>query len=152
MNESASIYLGEISKILDSLIGQKAIYSQSGGGNGSILLQEFQNGVCIWSWCSYWEIRKYATLIACAEDDITPLVGVVATGAKMMEGKALLGYEIDEDLNLALYFDDYIDYIIFPVKETDITNWKINSKELNVAYELTGDLEIVKSPYYSSDN
>lgn len=153
MKSQIRTYLEEIAEILDSLIGQKAIYSQAGGGNGSNLLQEYQNGDCIWSWCSYWEISQGDKLIANADDDITALVGTVAVGAKMMEEKRLEGYYLGEDLTLGLKFEDDICYFIYPEKEEDedASNWEITSKHLNVVYEVQHDLEIIKSPYYSSD-
>lgn len=145
----------EIIEILKSLIGQKVIYSRAGGGAGSILRQEYQNGVCIWSWSSYWEIIQRAVLIACSDDeDVRPHVGVIATGAKIMESKRLLGFDIDDTLTLALFFEDDIDYIIFPqkYKSMELDNWEITAKKLNVVYELNNNLEIIKRSYRSDDN
>ena len=152
MGDKTIRYMYEIAEILESLIGQKVIYSRGGGGNGSILLQEYQNEYCIWSWCSYWEISQGDKLIADANDDITAVTGTVAAGAMMMEGKCLEGYYLGKDLTLGLKFEDDICYFIYPEKEDeDISNWEINAKGLNVIYKVTKDLEIIKTPYYSSD-
>ena len=142
-------YMYEIAEILESLIGQKVIYSRAGGGNGSILLQKFQNEDRIWSWCSYWEISQRGKLIADANDDIAAVTGTVAVGAMMMEGKCLEEYYLDEDLTLGLKFEDDICYFIYPEKEDeDISNWEINSERQNVAYEVKNDLKILKRPFF----
>lgn len=144
----------QIVETLKSLIGQKVIYSRAGGGAGSILRQEYQDGVCIWSWSSYWEIKQREVMIACADDeDVRPTVGVIAVGAKMMESKRLLGFDIDDALSLALFFEDDIDYIIYPLKYDDIylNNWQITVKKHNIVYCLNNDLKLMTEPYYSSD-
>ena len=154
MEDMTIRYMYEIAEILESLIGQKVIYSRAGGGNGSNLLQKYQNRDCIWSWCSYWEIYQSDKLIADPNDDITAVTGTVAVAAMMMEGKCLEGCCIDEeDLTLELHFEDDIVYVICPEKseDEDMSNWEITSKHLNVVYEVQHDLRILKRPFFGPD-
>ena len=115
------------------------------------MLQEYQKGDCIWSWCSYWEIYQGDKLIADANDDITAVTGTVAVAAMMMEGKCLEGCCIDdEDLSMELYFEDDIVYVIWPEKRDDeyLSNWVVCSERLNVSYKMKNDLEIIQTIYY----
>ena len=64
----------EVVEILKSILGKVVIYSRSGGGNISILLQKYENNVSIWSYY-YWEISQREKLIATSEDDTTAITG-----------------------------------------------------------------------------
>lgn len=73
---------------INLLLGQKVTYSRTGGGAGSILLIKFENDCALWAW-RYWEIIKGNQLIACSEDDDTPITGVMAVAARQLEGTVL---------------------------------------------------------------
>lgn len=141
-------YKSEVTEVLKTLLGKKVIHSRAGGGAGSILLQRYQNGIQIWAW-SYWEISQRETLIATADDDITSIIGIVATGARTMEGKRLLGFQLWPDLTICLYFEDDIDYIIFPAMEKDFLSWEIKDKSNDAVYELNENRKLIKRPYWS---
>lgn len=137
----------EVVEILKTLLGKKVIYSRAGGGNGSILLQSYQNDIHIWAY-SYWEVSRQEKLIATAYDDITPISGTVAVGAKIMEGKYLLGFSLFSDLSIWLFFEDDIDYVIFPQDiEENFLSWEIDVKAKGVVYELNENLKLIVKPY-----
>lgn len=145
----------EIIEVLKSTLGQKVIYSKAGGGAGSILLQKFDNKVSIWS-SYYWTIYQHNEQIATADDDITPNTGPVAMGAKQMLGKHLLGFTLWPDLIIDLYYEDDIEYtiypndfIMFPDEDEDYDNlgWEIWDEPQNRCYELDGNLDLLVSPY-----
>ncbi len=138
----------EVVEILKSILGKVVIYSRSGGGNISILLQKYENNVSIWSYY-YWEISQREKLIATSEDDTTAITGSVALGAKAMEGKRLLGFQLWPDLTLCLYFEDDIDYVIFPQEPGEnFASWSICEPEDDAVYELDENNKLIKRSYW----
>ena len=73
---------------INLLLDQKVKYSRTGGGASSILLIIFEDESAVWAW-RYWEISKGDQLIACSEDDDTPITGVMAVAARQLEGTVL---------------------------------------------------------------
>ena len=65
---------------INLMLDQKVKYSRTGGGASSILLIIFEDESAVWAW-RYWEISKGDQLIACSEDDDTPVTGVMAVAA-----------------------------------------------------------------------
>lgn len=137
----------EVIAVLKSLLGKVVKNSRSGGGNVSILLQIYENDVSIWSYY-YWEISQRERLIATSEDDTTAITGPVAVAAKMMEGKRLLGFQLWWNLTLCLFFEDDIDYVIFPQEsENKYDSWEICEPADDAVYELNKNNKLIKRSY-----
>ena len=112
--------------LLSELIGQQVCYSSCGGGVGSILLLEVKNKNCIWSW-RYWSIYKGDTLLACSEDDATPITGTMAVAAHQLEGSRIKNVTLDEytlDLSVVLDNDCRWDIITMLDKQNTLQNWE----------------------------
>lgn len=151
MENKGHNYKTELVEVLKSLLGEVVTYSRSGGGNCSILLQIYKNDVSIWAY-SYWEISQREKLLATSEDDITPITGAVAVGARTMEGKRLLGFQLWPDFTICLYFEDDIDYVIFTqTPEDDFDSWEVYAGE-NSIYEYNANNKLIKRSDYTPYN
>lgn len=97
----------ELIKTLKKLLGARVTYSRTGGGASSILLLNFSSCLSLWCW-RYWEISQHNILWATSEDDDTPITGVMATAARLLENKTVTGFSLDleNEYQLWLCFDD----------------------------------------------
>ena len=133
--------------------GKKVTYSRTGGGASSILLVIFDNKCAVWAW-RYWEINKGDELIACAEDDDTPVTGVMAVAARLLEGTVMEDLYFDEStLHLGMFFDNGYELWLYPELEDcdefkSLCNWEYQIPTKNLCYEITSQLEIVTRNYY----
>lgn len=129
-------------ELLCSIIGAKVKYSRCGGSVSSIILQYYYDDPLdceLWIWC-YWDIEKYDRVIACSEDDDTPVVGVMATASRGLEEKSVIGFTLYENYVLGLYFSDSSELWICPVEYDeefkDLNNWELLSHVRHYKYKL----------------
>lgn len=139
----------ELIDSLKKMLGAKVIYSRAGGGMSSILLITTDNCLSLWCW-RYWEIRQRNILLATSEDDDTPITGVMAKTASLLENKSIIGVGLDpeNDYQLYLCFDDDLDLILFPEferrKRFKHVNWELVDSEHKCSYIITAQLKLIK--------
>ena len=147
------------SGIIDSLIsdinlilGKRVTYSRTGGGASSILLIKFENECAVWAW-RYWEISKGDQLIACSEDDDTPVTGVMAVAARQLEGTILEDLYLDDTTyKLGMLFDNGHELWLYQELEEreefkSVINWEYQIPTKNLCYVLTSQMEIKTQEY-----
>jgi len=137
---------------LRALIGNYVVSSNTGGGASSILLLKFDNDSAIWAW-RCWEISCGEELIACSEDDDTPMIGKMAVVANMLKGKRVLDVKlVEENLNLGILFDGNYELWLYTEKENrkeflSVNNWEYEMPSLNLCYTVTSQVRIETSVY-----
>ena len=135
------------------LIDKKVTYSRTGGGVSSILLIIFDNECAVWAW-RYWELTKDSQLIACSEDDDTPITGLMAVTAHQLEGAVLEDFYLDDtDYQLGMLFDNGYELRLYPELEEceefkDLNNWEYTIPTKNICYVITSQLKIKSTKYY----
>ena len=142
-----------LSDELKNLLNRTVTYSSSGGANGFIQLFKFDNGSALWmSW--WWEIWQRGKLIACANDDDTPITGKMAQDSAALVGKRLLGINIDNDYTLGLFFEDDYDFWIFTDNKPDEKNlyddfyyWEYWNRISKTAYGINSNREAIAIPF-----
>ncbi len=133
---------------LKNLLNRTVTYSSCGGGNSFIQLFEFDKGDVLWmEW--WWEIWQYGELIACANDDDTPVIGKMAKAASVLVGKRLLGINLDLDYSLGLFFEDGYEFWIFTDEPDRLFDgfyyWEFVNWISRTAYTINSDREVVVS-------
>ncbi len=141
----------KLNNCLERIVGHHVLYSVSGGGCGSILLIRFNNKDALWAF-RYWEVIHNDRVLGCSNDDITPVIGVVAVAAIQLEGRKVIDVILYEDLNLRIIFDNHYELIIVTTIETrpefiDLENWEYCSPELDLCYTITSQNEVITSKY-----
>lgn len=132
--------------------GKKVIYSRTGGGASSILLIRFEDESAIWAW-RYWEIIKGVQLVACSEDDDTPITGVMAAAARKLERAVLEDIYLDDTTyQLGMLFDNGYELWLYPELEEreefkSVINWEYQMPAADLCYVLTSQLEIKIEKY-----
>lgn len=135
---------------LSELIGQQVSYSCCGGGASSILLLKTNNDKnCVWGW-GYWEIYQGEKLLACSEDEDTPIIGKMAVAAHQLQGSIIKDVVLDEDtLDLSILFDNACRWIIITrfSEQVSLQNWEYELPEKNLFYQITSSLDIKIDAY-----
>lgn len=137
----------ELNSDIYLILDKKVTYSRTGGGASSILLIIFENDCRIWAW-RYWEISKNEQLIACSEDDDTPITGVMAVAGRQLEGAVLEGLSLDNtNYQLGMLFDNGYELWLYPELEENeefksIVNWEFQIPTKDLCYVLTSQVEI----------
>lgn len=153
MNYSESSDMNNLKNDINLLLGQKVKYSRTGGGASSILLIIFEDESTIWAW-RYWEISKGDQLIACSEDDDTPVTGVMAVAARQLEGTILEDLYLDDTTyKLGMLFNNGHELWLYPELEEceefkDVVNWEYQIPTKNLCYVLTSQMKIELGKYY----
>lgn len=131
---------------LKLLLGAKTAYSRCGGGAGSILLFNFTNNLSLWNW-GYWEILHNSELIACADDDDTPITGTMPKGALALEAKRVLGFTLYPDYSLGLFFDDGYEFWIFTDEDSYIgekmSYWELENWTNRTSFKIDRNHKII---------
>ena len=137
---------------INLLLDQKVKYSRTGGGASSILLIIFEDESAVWAW-RYWEISKGDQLIACSEDDDTPVTGVMAVAARQLEGTILEDLYLDDTTyKLGMLFDNGHELWLYPELEEreefkSVINWEYQIPTKDLCYVLTSQMEIETGKY-----
>lgn len=145
----------ELEKKLHSLIDSTVTYCRTGGGASSILLLRLTDDSKVWAW-RYWEISQGDTLLACANDDDTPITGKMAMAAQSLEGLKIIDIRLDKkSLNLGILFEDLKELWLYTETETNknllsLINWEIQLPTLNLCYIINSQVIIEKTKYYES--
>ena len=138
------------------ILDKKVTYSRTGGGASSILLIIFENDCRIWAW-RYWEISQGDTLLACANDDDTPITGKMAMAAQSLEGLKIIDIRlVKNSLNLGILFEDSKELWLYTEVETNkdllsLINWEIQFPTFNLCYIINSKRIIEKTNYYESE-
>lgn len=145
--------MNDLINYLKELNNQKVLYSSAGGGNGSILLIQFENNSALWAW-RYWEITYNDKLITNAEDDDTPIIGKMAVGANQLVNARVTNIIlINENYNLGILFDNNYELWLYTEMEEEeiyksICNWEYHVPQHDICYVVTSQLTIEISKYY----
>ena len=137
---------------INLLLDQKVKYSRTGGGASSILLIIFEDESAVWAW-RYWEISKGDQLIACSEDDDTPVTGVMAVAARQLEGTILEDLYLDDTTyKLGMLFDNGHELWLYPELEEreefkSVINWEYQIPTKDLCHVLTSQMEIETGKY-----
>ena len=137
---------------INLLLDQKVKYSRTGGGASSILLIIFEDESAVWAW-RYWEISKGDQLIACSEDDDTPVTGVMAVAARQLEDTILEDLYLDDTTyKLGMLFDNGHELWLYPELEEreefkSVINWEYQIPTKDLCYVLTSQMEIETGKY-----
>lgn len=122
--------------LLKQSIGKKVIRSTSGGGAGSIWLNTLDDDSYFFIYCD-WRIEQNNRIKATCYDDNTAVSGLLSRSVKEIGGKKLLAYELSEQYDLNLFFEDNYNVKIFCLVsysgtesgETYDTNWEFGFAE-----------------------
>ena len=146
----------ELEKKLHSLIDSTVTYCRTGGGASSILLLRLTDDSKVWAW-RYWEISQGDTLLACANDDDTPITGKMAMAAQSLEGLKIIDIRlVKNSLNLGILFEDSKELWLYTEVETNkdllsLINWEIQFPTFNLCYIINSKRIIEKTNYYESE-
>jgi hypothetical protein len=143
---------------LDYIKQANVVYSRAGGGAGSIILMKFHkenSEFTLMIHCA-WRIENNNKVIATSAGDTNAITGIVARGAKMLEGKVVSSMEMSSFYDLCIKFEDGFCIKTF----SDITyynilsasrNWSFSIPHDDISFDITKGFKIRKGKYYSND-
>lgn len=94
-------------------------------------------------------------MLATCTDDNTARIGLLSRSVRLIEGKKLLSYELSEQYDLVLYFDDdycvrIFCYVSYPETEkgrTYDTSWTFGMPELDKVVRINNYFQLVEGNY-----
>lgn len=145
----------EFEQFLERCINEEVLSSTSGGGVGSLWSIKFRDGTYFYVYCD-WRIEQNKRVLATCTDDNTARVGLLSRSVRLIEGKKLLSYELSEQYDLVLYFDDNYCIRIFcsvSYSQTEDggtydTNWIFNVPLLDKSVRVNNYFCLIEESYY----
>ncbi len=143
-------------KYLFSLNHANVMYSRAGGGAGSIILMKFhkENSEFTLKIHCAWRIEDNNKVIATSAGNTTAMTGIVARGAKMLEGKVVSSVEISSFYDLCIKFEDgfcirtFCDITYYNILSASV-NWDFSIPGEDISFDITKGFKIRKGKYYS---
>lgn len=140
--------------LLKQILDKRVVNSISGGDAGSIWLIEFENDSYFLIY-SAWRIEQNNQTKATYTDDDTDIIGLLSRSVKEIEGKKLLAYELSEQYDLNLFFEDNYNVKIFCLLsysgtengETYDTNWEFGIRQTHQMFYINNYFQVVEKPY-----
>jgi hypothetical protein len=145
-----------INEVLLPTIESKVTLSESGGSTGSLWLIDFENNTSFYIYCT-WRIEQNNQVLATSNDDISPVIGRLTRSVKELEGNKLISFNISEQYDLTLCFENnYIVRVFCDISysETDNdgaydTNWDFSIPNQDLVISINNYFEIKTDKYYS---
>lgn len=148
----------KINDLLSMAIGQKVVYSRTGGGACSIWALRFEEKMRFMIDCA-WRIEYGDIVLTTCGDDSTPLTGRMNKSVEKLIGSKLLSYELSKHKDLVLYFEnDFVVRVFCDLGfEADIRedyptpNWRFSVPSLNISVTITDFFQETYTKYYSNE-
>ena len=132
------------------------VYSRAGGGTGSIILIKFckENSKFTLMFYCAWRIENNDKVVATSAGNTKAITGIVAQGAKMLEGKVVSSVEMSPFYDLCIKFEDGFCIRTF----CDITyynillasqNWDFCIPHEDLSFTITKGFKIKQGKYNS---
>lgn len=141
---------------LKNIIGKKVIKSNSGGGAGSILAVDFDDGSYLFIYCS-WRIEYKQKNIVASSDTIGPSKysdspnGVIGETVQKLEGNKVLSINLSPQYDLELSLEN--DYVLHAfcnlghAQDDFDVNWEFNRPNENISIEITKYFQVKEQAY-----
>ena len=145
----------ELEQFLERCIGKEVISSTSGGEAGFIWLIEFKDNSYFLIYCA-WRLEQNEHVIATSTDNATADTGLLSRSVRLLEGKRLLSYELSEQYDLILYFDNnycvrtfcFVSYSQTENGGAYDTNWEFGIPESDKIVCINNHFQVVEEKYY----
>lgn len=139
--------------LLKQVLNKRVVSSISGGDAGSVWLIELEDDSYFLIYTA-WRIEQNNQTKATYTDD-TDITGLLARSVKEIEGKRLLSYELSEQYDLNLLFEDNYNVKIFCLisysgtenGETYDTNWEFGIRRTNRMLYINNYFQVIEKPY-----
>lgn len=144
--------------LLERCINNEVVCCTSGGDNGFVWLIELKDDSYFLLYCE-WRIEQNDHVIATSTDNSTADTGLLSRSVKLIEGKKLLSYELSEQYDLILYFDDnycvrtfcFVSYSQTENGGTYDTNWIYGIPELDKIIRINNYFQMVEEKFYTEE-